>query len=169
LASTNGQPPRLAGKSEMAFDAPSACRGAKNLKLQVAADRKSVHLIGDLVKDGSLLKVNAPLPHLLVPVVIEQQKKSPVVRAAVPVAGALTAPGSALLSLPPVPADWIDTKRQVQMELRVGDKVIWHDSHLPKNSVVTLPAGRFLLTATPQGTQMRVDLTKATGTGAAGN
>jgi PKD repeat protein len=163
LVSTTGQAPRLQGKSEMAFDAPSACRGAKNLTLQLAADRRSVQLTGDLVKDDSLVKVNSPLPHLLVPVVIEQQKKTPVIRAAVPIAGALTAPGSAILSLPPVPADWIDTKRQVQLELRVCDKVVWHDSHLPKNAPVTLPSGRFLLTATPQGNQMRVDLTKATG------
>jgi hypothetical protein len=169
LGSANGQAPRLQGKPEMAFDAPSACRGAKNLKVQLASDRRSVHLIGDLVKDDSLMKVNAPLPHLVVPVVIEEQKKTPVTRAAVPVAGTLTAPGSALLALPPVPADWIDTKRQVQLELRVGDQMVWHDSHLPKNALVTLPAGRFLLTATPQGSQMRVDLTKATGGGVAGN
>jgi PKD repeat protein len=168
LASTTGQAPRLQGKSELAFDAPSACRGAKNLKLQLASDRHSVHLIGDLVKDDSMVKVNSPLPHLLVPVVIEQQKKTPVTRAAVPVAGALTAPGTAVLSLPPLPADWIDVKRQVQLELRLGEKVVWRDSHLPKNALVTLPSGRFLLNATPQGNQMRVDLVKATGT-AAGN
>jgi PKD repeat protein len=169
LASTTGQAPRLQGKSELAFDAPSACRGAKNLKLQVASDRSSVHLVGDLVKDDSMVKVNSPLPHLLVPVVIEQQKKTPVTRAAVPVAGALTTPGTAILSLPPLPADWIDTKRQVQLELHLGDKLVWRDSHLPKNTPVTLPCGRFLLTATPQGSQMRVDLIKATTGGVAGN
>jgi hypothetical protein len=91
-----------------------------------------------------------------------------VTRAAVPVTGALTAPGSAMLTLPPMPADWIDAKRQVQLELRVGENVVWRDSHLPKNAPVAISGKQFSLTATPQGNQMRVDL-RATTAGVAGN
>jgi PKD repeat protein len=170
LVTANGPGQGLQGKADMAFDPPTDCRGVSNLHLQLAADHRSVRLTGDMVKEGSIGQRNAPLPHLMVPVVLIQQKKSPAARAPVPVASALTAPGSAILSMPPVPAEWVDTKRQTQLELQIDGHSVWHDSKLPRNAPVALPAGRFLLTATVvNNNQVRVDLVKPSGVGAAGN
>jgi hypothetical protein len=103
----------------------------------------------------------------LVPVVMTQAKKSSVARPPVPVAAAMSIPGAAMLTLPPVPPEWTDVKRLVRVELRYGDQVLWHDSQLPHNVPVKLASGTYVLTATPKGNQIRLDLIKPSG--AAGN
>jgi PKD repeat protein len=170
LVTANGPGQSIQGKTDTAFDAPPDCRGIHNLHLQLAADRRSVHLTGDMVKENSLGQRNAALPHLMVPVVLVQQKKSAAARPAVPVASALTAPGTTIISMPPMPSDWVDAKRQTQLELQVDGQAVWRDSKMPRNAPVTLPSGRFLLTATMvNNNQVRVDLVKPSGVGPAGN
>ncbi|HEY1859925.1 MAG TPA: PKD domain-containing protein [Gemmataceae bacterium] len=167
LGTTSNQGAGMQGKTDMPFDPPQGCNGVRNLHLQIAADRRSVHLTGEMAKESSFGQRNAPLPKLLVPVVLTQEKKSVVARPAVPVAAAMTIPGAAMLTLPPVPAEWTDVKRQVRVELRYGDQVLWHDSQLPRNAPVKLASGTYVLTATPKGNQIRLDLLKPSG--AAGN
>jgi hypothetical protein len=159
--------PGMQGKAEMTFDAPQGCTGIRNLRLQIAADRRSIHLTGEMAKSSSFGQRNAPLPKLLVPVVLMQEKKSVVARPPVPVAAAMNIPGMAVLTLPTVPADWTDVKRQVRVELRYGDQILWHDSQLPRNAAVKLGSSTYVLTATPKGNQIRLDLVKPSG--AAGN
>jgi PKD repeat protein len=167
LGTASNPGPGMQGKTEMAVDAPQGCNGIRNLRLQISADRKSVHLTGEMAKSSSFGQRNAPLPKLLVPVVLMQEKKSAVASAPVPVAAAMNIPGMAVLTLPSVPADWKDVKRQVRVELRYGDQVLWHDTQLPHNAAVKLGNGTYVLTATPKGNQVRFDLVKPSG--AAGN
>ena len=167
LGTTSNQGSGIQGKADLSFDPPPGCNGVRNLRLQIAADRRSVHLTGEMAKESSFGQRNAALPKLLVPVILTQEKKSVVARPAVPVAAAMTIPGAVMLTMPPVPAEWTDVKRQVRVELRYGDQVLWHDSQLPRNTPVKLASGTYILTATPKGNQIRLDLVKPSG--AAGN
>lgn len=151
----------LGDRLELAIDpALIAATGAKNLKLQLAEDRRSLRLTGQLVKEGVWGRRGA-VPSVQVPVVLSQEKRTTVHRPAVPVSGTLTAPGSAFLALPPAPLDWVDVKRQMRLELRDGERVVWQESQLPRNALVTLQGRRYLLTATVLGEKMRVDLVEA--------
>jgi PKD repeat protein len=132
-------------------------RAGRGLNLQVAADRRTARLTGELVKDGALKKGSTP-PALLVRAVLKQERRVPHSRPAVPVTGLLAVPGSALLVLPPLPANWADAQRTFHLELREGDRVVWHESQLPRGAVVTVQNRRCTLTATPIGSQVRVEL-----------
>lgn len=162
LQSAKGGPgPALGDKREMPVD-PSLVegRGARNLKLVLAEDRRSVRLTGQLVKEARAAKRSAP-SGVQVPVLLTQEKKSPAHRPATPVTATLTLPGSALLMLPPLPPDWVDAKRQMRLELRDGEHVLWQESQMPRNSPVTIQGRRYLLTVNPVGDKVRVDLIEA--------
>lgn len=162
---------RLGDKLEVAIDpAMVDGRGAKNLKLQLADDRRSLRLTGQLVKDASAGKRGNPMPNVQVPVILTQERRTQAHRPAVPVTGTLTVPGSALLMLPPVPPDWVDVKRQMRLELRDGEHAVWQESQMPRNSLVTWQGRRYYLSATPVGEKLRVDLVEArNGIGPAAN
>lgn len=151
---------------------PAAVRGApvRQLKLELAADRRSVRLSGELVRPANLGKRGVPVPTAQLPVVLIEERRTAAQRPPTPVTATLTAPGSALLLLPPLPAYWVDTHRQMRLELRAGDRVLCQDSQLPRGQPVTINNRPYLLTATPVGSQLRVDLTDArAGTGPSGN
>jgi PKD repeat protein len=159
LRLTSGQTLRMQGKAELALDAAAlGLKGARNLKLQMAPDRRSVRLTGELVRETGGKR--ATPTSLVLPVVLVQQKKTPAARAAVPVAATLTVPGSTLLTLPPVPADWVNVQRQSKLELRDGDRLVWQDTRLPAKAVVTVGSRRCQLTATPEGDRIRLNLTE---------
>ena len=136
-------------------------RGSRNLDLKVDPDRKSAHLTGELVRETGLLNRNAPPPALLARVVLTQQRQTEVARAAVPVTGTLNCPGAVLLTLPPLPSTWTDPRRQLHLELREGDRVAWPEGQLPRGAPVTLHNRTLVLTATPLGSQVRVELADA--------
>lgn len=155
----SGGGPRLGGKAELTLDAAAlGLRGVRNLKLQLASDRRSLRLTGELVKDSGLMKKGVPPPALALPVVMVQQKRVPASRAAIPMTATLAAPGSVLLSMPPLPADWVEPQRQARVELREGDRVVWQESKMPRSAVVTVQNRRWIASATPVGNQVRVDL-----------
>jgi PKD repeat protein len=152
----------LGEKLEMPIDpAMVDGRGAKNLKLQLAEDRRSLRLTGRLVKDSTSGKRGNPMPNVQVPVLLSQERRTAAHRPAVPVTGTLTMPGSALLMMPPVPSDWVDVKRHMRLELRDGEHAIWQESQMPRNSLVTLQGRRYYLSATQVGDKLRVDLREA--------
>jgi hypothetical protein len=133
-------------------------QGLRNLDLRVSADKQAVHLTGELVNQGGLLKINTPSPSVLVRVYLTQQKQSPETRGPVPITGTITPTGTSTLSLPPVPANWLDPKRTVQLTIRDGEQVIWQQPQLPRNAPVTIRGKPHLLTATPGGGQLRIEL-----------
>jgi PKD repeat protein len=141
---------------------PVADPNVKDLRLEVAADRRSVRLTGQLIRDSSRLSIRGAAPvSRVVRVHLTQERRTPITRPTVPVAATLSVPGSALLSLPPLPGDWVEPQRQLRLELRDGDRVIWREAPLPRGAIVTLQGRRCTLTAVPAGNQVRVDLADA--------
>lgn len=135
--------------------------GARGLALKVAEDRLSVHLTGELVKQsGSLFNRNPSAPTLIVRTILTLERRAPEMRVPVPVATTLSVPGSVLIPLPPLPANWINPRRQMSLELRDGDKVIWHESQLPRGAIVRVGNRGCLLNATPLNNQVRLELTE---------
>lgn len=132
--------------------------GSRNLEVKVAPDRQSVLVSGDLVKDGGLLNRNAPPPSAVVQVVLTLERRAVVKRPPIPVTGMLSAPGSLVVALPGFPPNWTNQQRQLQVELRDGDKVVWQGPQMPQGAVVTLQNHSCSLTATPQGNQIRIDV-----------
>jgi hypothetical protein len=132
-------------------------QGVRNLELKVTPDRQSVHLTGDLVKEGGLFQ-RSPPPSLMVRVILTQERRVSETRAPIPVTGTVSVPGSLLLALPPLPANWTDSQRQLRLELRAGDQVVWQAAQLPRGVPITVQNHRCTLTATPLNSQVRVDL-----------
>jgi PKD repeat protein len=135
-------------------------QGARGLELKVAPDGQSAHLTGELVQETSLFRRNGAPPNVVVRAILTQERRLSDMRQAIPVTGTLSVPGSALLALPPLPANWIDPQRQLRLELRDGDRVVWQESQLPRGGGVALDKGHYSLTATPLGNQVRVELTE---------
>jgi hypothetical protein len=133
---------------------PVSGKGGKDIKLAVAADRRSARLTGELVKDSGRPQ------NLILKVILTQEQRKPVTRPPVTVTAALSAPGTDLLPLPPPPQYWTDVQRQLRLELRDGDRIIWPQSQLPHNVPVTIRGRRCILNATVSGEQVRVDITE---------
>jgi hypothetical protein len=151
-------------KCQAVINAPSTCRGAKNLQLQVSPDKRSLRLTGELVKETSLAKLKSALPTLLVPVTVTQEKQSPASSSPIPVTASITTlPGLALLPLPPLPSDWVDAKRLIRLELKFNGQTIWQGSQLPlgRGAIVTVGKRKLLLTAVQAAEQVRLDLRDA--------
>jgi PKD repeat protein len=152
----------LGGQPQLAIDPKDVtAAGARNLSLQLVQDGRLVQLGGELFRDASLKRGTAPA--VRVPVVLTQEKRTSVSRPPVPVSATLTVPGTAVLALPPLPADWVDAKRLYRLELQDGERVVWQDAQLPRNKPVTVQKRRCLLTAAPAGDQVRIDLVEDRG------
>jgi hypothetical protein len=132
--------------------------GGRNVSLQLQPDRRSVHLTGELVRATGLFSHKAPLPNLVLQVVLKQEKQAPATRAPVQLAATLEAPGSALLTLPPVQADWVNVKRTIRLVLQEDNRVVWQETQLPNGAPVVLQNRPYKLTATTAGNQVRVQL-----------
>lgn len=134
-------------------------QGVRNLEVKIAPDRQSVRVTGELVKASGFFNRNTPPPSLMVKVLLTQERRVTESRPALPVTGAINVPGSLLLALPSFPANWIDPQRQLKLELRDGDRVVWQQVQLPRNAPVTAQNHACTLTATPLGSsQIRIDL-----------
>jgi hypothetical protein len=130
-------------------------RAARNMRVQVNPDGRSVHLTGELVREASSPGANA-----VVRVLLTQERRTQVSRPTVPVTATLTVPGAALVNLPPLPADWADAQRQIRLELRDGDRILWQQAQLPRSTTVTVRNQPCTLNAVPLGSQVRLDLTE---------
>jgi PKD repeat protein len=137
---------------------PVSGKGGKDLRLQIAPDRRSVRLTGVLVRETGKARRGADPAGLMLRVLLTQERRTPVARPAVPVTATLGVPGAALLALPPLPADWKDPQRRLRLELRDGDRTVWQESQLPRGATATLLNRRCKLTATPLGDQVRIEL-----------
>src|SRR5262249_37340729 len=81
VATGSGQGARLIPGAILPLDANAlGATGARNLQLQIAPDRHSVKLTGELVKDSAAAKGKGPMPTVVFPVVLVQQRKSAVTR-----------------------------------------------------------------------------------------
>jgi PKD repeat protein len=153
---TGGKVLQLQGKNELPIEpALLGLRGVRGLQLQRAADRRSVRLTGELVKESG----QKVAPTLSLPVTLVMEKREPASRAAPPVTATLTVPGSAVLTLPPLPCDWVEPCRKPCVELREGGRVVWQESQLGRSAVVTLQNKRCVVTtSSPSATQVKIDI-----------
>ncbi len=143
----------LQGKTELAIDAKLAgIANAKDLRVKLESDHKSLRFTGELDRHTN----STTLPSIAVPVTLVLQKKVPTSKPSA-VSGHLIA-GSAVLALPPTPANWVDVHRQVSLRLKDGETVLLDQPQLLKRSGVNIRNHNCVLTATPQGDQVRLDL-----------
>jgi PKD repeat protein len=141
---------------------PSEVRGAsiQNATLQMGPEHRWVRLTGELLRSDGGKRSSTP-PTLELPVVLVQERRSAVHRPPIPVTTTLAMPGTAMLMLPPVPTDWVDVRRQLRLELRDGEHVVWSESQTPRNTPVTIQNRPYLLSASPVGDRIRIDLVEA--------
>jgi PKD repeat protein len=161
----NARETQLGVQTAMCLNCPSlGLRSVQNLQLQLSPDRQTVTVTGELVRPAD---ATGRLAHaaLSMPMILKQQRRVPAHQSN-PVTATLAlpppgTPSGVTLQLPPLPSDWTDGKRNVQMELHAGDQVVWQDSQLPRGAVVSIGVRRFIATATLVGDQMRLDLADA--------
>lgn len=130
----------------------------RNLDLKISADKRSAKLTGQLVQEKSLFKRSQAAPSIMVRVLLTQESRTPASRPAIPVSSTMTVPGTVTLPLPPLPTGWVDPRRQIRLELRDGDRVVWQEARLPRNLPVTIRNRPCTLSAVPVVDQVRVEL-----------
>jgi hypothetical protein len=140
-----------------------------NLQIRIAPDRHAAVVTGELSSERSLLTRNGPLPQLTFRALLTEERRTLHRHAPVRVTATMAATGPTVLTLPHDPCDCCDVQRQYSLELRDGDRMIWRDSHLPNHTAVTIRNRPYLLTATPAGNQVRIELTEAHFTGTVPN
>jgi PKD repeat protein len=120
---------------------------------KLAADKRSLKAVCQVKKVAA--NTTAFLNEQLV---LVEQRKVKASRDPIPVAGTLSAPGTATLRLPPTPDDWTDVQRQVVVQLVQDDKVIWKGATLPKDVQVNVGGRPYLLGASLAGERLTVQL-----------
>jgi hypothetical protein len=153
--------PGLQGQTVVDIDPLAAgVPGVQNLRIQLAPDRRSVALSGDMMRPVSSGQADQSAPVITVPVVFYEEKRSKADRPAVAVTSTVSLPGSAMLGLPPLPSGWVDAQRQIQVEILDGEKVIWQSSQLPVNTTISIRDRSYSLSALLDGSQVHFDLTE---------
>ena len=171
LTAANGKVISLGDKTEIALDGAAFGRpNARNLRLQLSADRRSVHLVGELVRpSGGKVAI---LPTLMIQGTMTEEIRKAEARAVplpaylrLPTAGKTT---TEVVNLPALPADWID-HQPPKLSLAVWDAgkvAAGSNMKIPGRVELTLQNRRCVLTATPvkdkdNKDQVRLDLVLA--------
>ena len=173
LTGANGKQVSLGDKTEMPFDAAAlGYQSARNLRLQVGQDRRSMRLVGELVRVRSG-KTPAPPPALVVQGEMIEELRRPESQTT-PMTAMLQLPSAGkttteLVALPALPADWVDAQpRTLHVAVQDGPAVVAKDVQVPCRVELTLQQRRCVLTATPiKGKdgkdQVRLDLSDSSG------
>jgi hypothetical protein len=164
LKATDGREVSLASQTEIDLDPGSlGLRSARSLKLQLSSDRTSVKLTGELFRDPA--HPEQPCGLALPATLVEQRRKSVNLKAQ-QVTGVLPLPadgvaGSAVLPLPPLQKACQKAQRQLKVQLRDGDVVVWEDVGATHSGLVTIRNHRYIAAATLQADRVRIDLLEA--------
>jgi PKD repeat protein len=137
---------------------PVSDQGVRNLKLQMAPDRLSVRLTGELAKGTGLLARKAPLPNLVVQVVLAEERRTVATRAPIQLAATLTVPGSTDLALPALPPNWANVERGMTLQMKDDDRVVWQEGQMPRSAPVVMQNRPCKLTATVVGDKIHVEV-----------
>jgi hypothetical protein len=163
LTGANGKPVSMGDKMQMPLDAASlGLPNARNLQLKLANDRSSIRLTGELTRPAA--KTGAAWPCMLLQGTMIEELMTPATQTTplpammmTPAAGRTT---SEVISLPAVPADWIDPQpRMLRLAVRDGLAVVAHDVPVPGKVDVTVQQRRCTLSATLVKDQVHLDLT----------
>ena len=161
---------RLGGNTEMVLDAIAlGQKAARNLRLTLAPDRKSVKLSGELVRSN----LTAP-PSFMLPVELIEQREiddgpsEQCLTRALGMPGS-TFPSSETVTLPKLPDGGNPANRQIRIELDDGPIIVVPPSQLPVNYLVMVQSRRCIFTATRVNDQVQVTLTESTALRAPGS
>jgi PKD repeat protein len=132
---------------------------AQNLRLEPGPKNASYRLTGQLVRTGRWLGGKNPPPSLVVQVELTQEKRTQKKLPPFTIQTSLTAPGNAVVTLPPLKPGWVDPTPEVTMQLKDDSRVLWPGPGLPQGAGVQLE-GRppCKLTAAVTGKEIRIDL-----------
>jgi PKD domain len=167
LTAANGKVVSLGDKTEMPLDAAAfGVPSARNLHLQLSPDRKSVHLVGELVRQAPG-KTAGLLPTLMIQGTMTQEIRKPESRT-VPMPAYLQMPTAGMTTtqvvpLPALPADWVNPQPR-KLSLAVWDAgKATGNMPIPGRVQLTLQNRPCILTATPvkdkdNQDQVRLDL-----------
>jgi hypothetical protein len=134
----------------------------KNLKAEVAADKRSVKLSGEWTGDAKTAGTD-----VMVPVTLVQERTARVSLPPKPTSAALSPGSPADVSLPPPPRDATNTQRKIALEFRqagaTGQSLLIHavpDLKLPWSETKTYPTGATMTyKAEPVGDKVRLTVT----------
>jgi PKD repeat protein len=163
----NGKPVSLGDSLDAPLDpAALGLANVQNLKLQLPADRSSVHLLGKLVRPADK---NAPAPSVVLEGVLMEEARKPVSRPVqVPVTLAPPAPGQTTteyVPMPPPPADWVDVQPpKVVLTLAGWPAMMAPQTPAPGRTDIVLQKRRYTLVTKIVKDQIRLDLMAAGGT-----
>jgi PKD repeat protein len=139
---------------------PSQDAHVRNLHLDVDQDKHSARLTGELVREAGSLFRSAPSPTVFVQVTLTQEKRTPATREPLLVTTMLTVPGAVLLPLPALPTEWVDSERQVKLELHEKGNVMWQDAQMPRKTSVKWHDRQLLFSASQLGDQVKIELSE---------
>jgi hypothetical protein len=173
LKAANGKEVSLGDKTEAPLDAAAlGLPSARNLRLQLTPDRRSVHLVGELVR-APAGKTPALLPTLMIQGTMTEELRKPDARTVplptylqVPAVGKTT---TEVVTLPSLPTDWVNPQpRKLNLAVSDGSTVVAPSVPIPGRVELTLQNRRCVLTATPgkdkdNRDQVRLDLIQAPG------
>ncbi len=154
LKAANGKDVSLSDKTETPLDAAAlGLPSARNLRLQLTPDRRSVHLVGELVR-APAGKTPAPLPTLMIQGTMTEELRKPDTRT-VPLPAYLQVPAvgkttTEVVTLPSLPTDWVNPQpRKLNLAVSDGAAVVAPSVPIPGRVELTLQNRRCVLTATP--------------------
>ena len=174
LTGANGKTFSLGDKADAPVDAAALGFGsARNLRLQLGQDRKSMRLVGELVRGPSSGKGAVPPPALVLQGEMIEEVRRPETRTTpMPAMLQLPAAGqtaSQVVSLPATPGDWVSAQpRVLHVTVQDGPSVVAQDLQAPCRVELTLQKRRCILAATllkgkDGKDQVRLDLTDSSG------
>ena len=142
VTGANGKPMSLGDRMEMALDpATLGLQSVQNLGLQLAPDRRSVRMVGDLVRPAG--KTGGPAPSVVLQGVMTKELRKPDSRP-VQVPATLVVPAASqttteVVTAPPAPADWVDVQpRKMRLTVSDGPTVLAQDVPVPGLTDLTL-------------------------------
>jgi PKD repeat protein len=133
-------------------------QGVQNLRVEVAPDRQSAKVTGQLVKQAAIVGKTQQYPHAVVKVQLAEQRQVVAQPTPTPIAAELAVPGTTVVALPPTPANATIKSRKLSLEVILGDQHLVQGADLPHNRTVMLQGRPYQLNAAIVGNQVRIDV-----------
>lgn len=142
----------------------------KNVKLELAADRKSGKLVGEWAASGDALAKAAGGSDAMIPLILSEEKTTSVSLPPETVSGVIAgATGTAAINLPPMPRGLTDVKRTIQLQIvRAGtdgkQDVLHTEADLKptwKGVAVSRPGTNYGFGAALAGNTLRVQMNQS--------
>ena len=168
VTGANGTKVSMGDRMDMPLDSAAlGLPGAHDLHLQIAQDRGSVRLVGDMVRPTG--QNGGPPPSVVLQGMMTREWRKETTRTMeVPATLVVPTPGQStteIVTLPPPPPDWVDVQpRKMSLTVSDGTTVLAKDVTAPGQVAVTFQKRRCTLIAKPvkdNKDQVRLDLIAA--------